>query len=68
MLLAEEYIRDLLPACSRETDRKRLVLAIAGKDCAMTLASWCWENLGLKVNSVTLAPNVWLQVVRVFSA
>lgn len=68
MRVAEECIRDLLPVCSRKTDRKRLVLAIAGKDCAMTLASWCWENLGLKVSFVTLAPKVWLQVVRVFSA
>lgn len=64
----EEYIRDLLPVCYRETDRKRLVLAIAGRDCTVMLASWRWENLGLKVNSVTLAPKVWLQVVCFFSA
>ena len=68
MLVAEEYVRDLLPVCSRETDGKRLVLATGAKDCAITLASRRWENLGLKVNSVTLAPKVRLRVVWVFSA
>ncbi|XP_074704658.1 uncharacterized protein LOC141933677 [Strix aluco] len=53
MLITEEYVRDWLPVCSRETDRRRSVLAIAGKDCAITLVSRCWESLGLNVNSAT---------------
>lgn len=42
-------------------DRKKLVLAIAGKDCTVMLVSGCWENLGFKVNSVCFAPKVWLR-------
>lgn len=62
MLVAEEYIRDVVQVCSREMDRKNLVLAIAGKDCTIMLVSGCWENLGFKVNSVCFAPKVWLRV------
>lgn len=39
MLIAEEYVRDLLPVCSRERDRMRLVWAIVGEDGAVTAAS-----------------------------
>lgn len=59
MLIREERTRDLLLVCNGERDRTRLVLAIAGKDCTVTLASRCLENPGLKVNSMTLAPKVW---------
>lgn len=41
-------------------------MAIAGKDCTIMLVPWCWENLSLKVNSLTLASKVWLRVVWVF--
>lgn len=37
MLMVHECVRDLLPVCSRERDRKRLVLAISVKNCAVTL-------------------------------
>lgn len=39
MLVAEGYVGDLVAVCRREMDRKRLVLAIAGKECTTTLAS-----------------------------
>lgn len=49
-----------------ETNRKRLLLAIAGKDCAIMLVLCCWENLSIRVNSVTIALKVWLLVIWVF--
>lgn len=60
MLVAEMYTRDSLPACSQATERKRLFLAVAGRDCTIVSVSQRWENLSIHSNSVTLAPKVWL--------